>query len=111
MGPISVIESRWWSTGNHSVRSLFEAVAAINYSNPSAFFYDMFADRSSLQTVFSSRAQDGTTEVVYTAAHHFLTFPKNWKFKASSDSTSSLSDVLTLSRHESMAAVNFAKAS
>ncbi len=69
MGPVSVIESRWWSTGNHSVRSLFEAVAAINYNNPSAFFYDMFADRSSLQTVFSSRAQDRTTEVVYLASH------------------------------------------
>lgn len=69
MGPLAVIESRWWSSGNHSVRSLFEAVAAIHYSNPSEFFYDMFADRSSLKTVFSTRAQDGQTEVVYLASH------------------------------------------
>lgn len=69
MGPIAIAESRWWNTGNHSVRNLFEAVAAIHYENPSAFFYDMFADKSSLNTVFQARAQDGTTEVIYLASH------------------------------------------
>ena len=69
MGPIAIVESRWWKTGNHSVRDLFEAVAAIHYDNPSAFFYDMFADRSSLEAVFQARVQDTTTEVIYIASH------------------------------------------
>ena len=41
----SVIESRWWSDGNHSVRPLFEALAGIHYDNPSAFYYDMFSEK------------------------------------------------------------------
>ena len=69
MGPIAVVESRWWRTGNHSVRQLFAAVAAIHYENPSAFYYDMFADRSSLQTILQARAQDGVSEVIYVASH------------------------------------------
>jgi hypothetical protein len=67
--PFSVIESRWWSSGNHSVRGLFEAVAAIHYDNPSAFAYDMFADKSSLRTVLGLRGHDSRTEVVYLASH------------------------------------------
>lgn len=67
--PFSVVESRWWSSGNHSVRGLFEAVAAIHYDNPSAFAYDMFADRSSLRTVLGMRGCDGRTEVLYLASH------------------------------------------
>ena len=67
--PISILESRWWSTGNHSVRALFEAVGAIHYGNPSAFYYDMFADRSSLSRMISMRASDKTTEVLYLATH------------------------------------------
>ena len=67
--PFSIIESRWWSTGNHSVRALFEAVGAIHYSNPSAFYYDMFADRSSLSRMMRLRASDRTTEVLYLATH------------------------------------------
>lgn len=67
--PFSVIESRWWSTGNHSVRTLFEAVAAIHYNNPMCFFYDMFADKSSLATVLNMRGADKSTEVVYLATH------------------------------------------
>ncbi len=66
---ISIIESRWWSKGNHSVRALFEAVGSIHYNNPSAFYYDMFADRSSLSRTMAIRAQDTTTEVLYLATH------------------------------------------
>lgn len=67
--PFSVVESRWWPEGNHSVRALFEAVASIHYDNPSAFAYDMFADKSSLATVMNLRGTDKRTEVVYLASH------------------------------------------
>ena len=67
--PFSVVESPWWSTGNHSVRPLFEAVAALHYDNPSAFLYDMFVNRASLKTVLSVRGKDKRTEVIYLASH------------------------------------------
>jgi hypothetical protein len=67
--PFCVLESRWWEEGNHSVRGLFAAVAEIHYGNPSAFFYDMFAEEHSLATLLDTRADDGTTEVVYLATH------------------------------------------
>lgn len=67
--PFAVLESRWWSEGNHSVKVLFEAVASIHYDNPSAFYYDMFANKSSLKTVLDVRAQDARTEVIYLATH------------------------------------------
>jgi hypothetical protein len=67
--PFSVVESRWWPKGNHSVRPLFEAVASIHYDNPSAFAYDMFADKSSLTAVMNMRGGDSRTEVLYLASH------------------------------------------
>lgn len=69
LSPFSVVESRWWQDGNHSVRPLFEAVAALHYKNPSAFFYDMFVDKSSLSTVLNMRGKDQSTEIIYLASH------------------------------------------
>lgn len=65
----SVIESRWWGDGNHSVRPLFEALAGIHFDNPSAFYYDMFSEKKSLSTGLSMRCKDGQTQVVYLATH------------------------------------------
>lgn len=67
--PFSVVESRWWSTGNHSVRPLFEAVAALHFDNPSSFLYDMFVNKSSLTVVMNTRGQDKRTQVIYLASH------------------------------------------
>ena len=67
--PIAVIETRWWDKGNHSVRPMFEALAALNYDNPSAIYYDMFSERASLRTALKQRCEDGTTKVVYLATH------------------------------------------
>lgn len=68
-GPISIIESRWWEEGNHSVMPIFEAVAGIHYNNPSAFFYDMFSNQSSLQGILNVRCNDALTKVIYLATH------------------------------------------
>src|SRR5690606_4673287 len=67
--PFAVIESRWWNSGNHSVRPIFEAVSAIHFGNPSAFFYDMFSEKTSLAATLQARATDTRTEVVYLASH------------------------------------------
>lgn len=68
-GPISIIETRWWDQGNHSIRPIFEAVAGIHFNNPSTFFYDMFSNRSSLKSVLDVRCNDQTTKVIYLATH------------------------------------------
>ena len=68
-GPISIIETRWWDKGNHSIRPLFEAVAGIHFNNPSAFYYDMFSNRSSLKSILSTRCNDEVTKVIYLATH------------------------------------------
>lgn len=65
----SVVESRWWKQGNHSIKPLFEAISALHYSNPSAFFYDMFINDSSLNEVLKMRGVDNITEVIYLATH------------------------------------------
>lgn len=65
----SILEARWWDNGNHTVRHLFAAVAELHYGNPSAFYYDMFADRGSLAALLNVRGADETTEVVYLATH------------------------------------------
>lgn len=67
--PVSVLESRWWQTGNHSVRDLFSAISAIHYNNPAASLYDMFADKHSLGAILNLRATDKQTEVLYLATH------------------------------------------
>ena len=67
--PVAVIETRWWDHGNHSVKPMFEALAALNYSNPSVILYDMFSEEHSLERVLSSRCSDGTTRAIYLATH------------------------------------------
>lgn len=66
---LSVIESRWWDEGNHSVRPMFETLAAIAVGNPFAFRYDMFADRGSLESVMRAVAGVRTYNSIYVAAH------------------------------------------
>ena len=67
--PFSVIESRWFPEGNHTVKPIFEAIASIYYENPSAFFHDTFTEKKSLDSHFSIRGMDKTTEVIYLATH------------------------------------------
>ena len=67
--PVAVIETRWWEDGNHSVKPMFEALAALNHSNPSAILYDMFSEKHSLESVLTARCSDGVTCVIYLATH------------------------------------------
>lgn len=38
---IAVLESRWWTTSNTSVRGLFDLIADISFDNPHAYEYEM----------------------------------------------------------------------
>jgi len=66
---LSVVEARWWDDGNHSVRSLFETACGIAVSNPFGFRYDMFCDRSSLETIVGQVAANAKFHTIYVAAH------------------------------------------
>ncbi len=66
---LSVIEARWWTDGNHSVRPLFETMASITADNPYAFRYDIFANRSALECVLCDVASNREFHSVYLASH------------------------------------------
>ena len=67
--PFSIIESRWYDESNDSVRPLFEAICSLHLNNPSAFFYDMFVDKYSLDFLLKKRCKDEQTKVIYLATH------------------------------------------
>ncbi|MBL8649293.1 MAG: hypothetical protein JNL35_02685 [Sphingopyxis sp.] len=66
---LAVVESRWWSDGNDSVRPLFETLAGIVESNPHAVRYDMFAEHNSLSQIIESLCSSGKIHSIYIGAH------------------------------------------
>jgi hypothetical protein len=66
---LAVLEARWWEEGNHSVRPLFETLAAIAVDNPYSFRYDMFADQSSLGCIMQEIGSDRQFHSIYVASH------------------------------------------
>jgi len=66
---LAVVESRWWSEGNDSVRPLFEILAGIVNSNPHSIRYYMFVEENSLNNIVSDIANDYTFHSVYIGAH------------------------------------------
>lgn len=66
---LSVVESRWWSEGNDSVRPLFETLAGIVSGNPHSFRYDMFVEESSFSSLIKDIARCGDLHSVYIASH------------------------------------------
>jgi hypothetical protein len=66
---LAVIESRWWDTGNDSVRPLFETLAGIIESNPHAVRYDMFAEERSLANTITDISKQREIHSIYIGAH------------------------------------------
>lgn len=67
--PFSVIESRWFETGNDTVKSFFESIASIYCKNSSAFLYHSFNEKNSLKKAFEECSKDEKTEIIYLATH------------------------------------------
>ena len=67
--PFSVIESRWFETGNDTVKSFFESIASIYCDNSSAFLYHSFSEKNSLEIAFEKCSKDKKTEIIYLATH------------------------------------------
>lgn len=49
---LAVIETRWWQTGNHSVRGLFDVLWDI-LEPGTRYHYEMFVDRNSLRSILT----------------------------------------------------------
>ncbi|QTL05317.1 hypothetical protein J5J86_08530 [Aquabacter sp. L1I39] len=66
---LAIVECRWWSVGNDSVRPLFETLAGIVEGNPHDIRYYMFADRSSLNCILGEIGNDKLVHSIYIATH------------------------------------------
>ena len=66
---LAVIESRWWSEGNDSVRPLFETLAGIVENNPHFVRYDMFCEEQSLSRIIKNLTSSEIIHSVYVGAH------------------------------------------
>jgi hypothetical protein len=66
---LAVVESRWWESGNDSVRPLFETLAGIVENNPHSVRYDMFSEEASLSNVIEDIVADKSYHSIYIGAH------------------------------------------
>ena len=66
---LAVAESRWWKSGNDSVRPLFETLAGIVEDNPHSVRYDMFSEECSLASIVEDVCDDGEYHSLYVGAH------------------------------------------
>jgi hypothetical protein len=65
---LAVIESRWWKSGNSSVKGTFDVLSDILTRNPSAYHYEMFNNSGSFGEVFR-RIANSRIRNVYIGAH------------------------------------------
>jgi hypothetical protein len=66
---MAVVESRWWQSGNDSVRPLFETLAGIVEGNPHSVRYDMFVEKASLSKIIADITSDRELHSIYIGAH------------------------------------------
>ena len=66
---LAVLESRWWESGNDSVRPLFETLAGIVEGNPHSVRYDMFVEEASLTRLIADVVGAGDFHSIYIGAH------------------------------------------
>ena len=66
---LAVVESRWWASGNNSVRPLFETLAGIVEGNPHSVRYDMFVEEASLAAIIADIAEKPELHSIYIGAH------------------------------------------
>lgn len=66
---LAIVESRWWKSGNDSVRPLFETLSGIVEDNPHSVRYDMFAEEHSLWSIIADICSDDLYHSIYIGAH------------------------------------------
>jgi len=66
---LAVLESRYWTKGNDSVKPAFDLLANVHQGNPNSYHYEMFNDKTSLQEVLPRIAASSRIHHVYVASH------------------------------------------
>jgi hypothetical protein len=67
--PITVLESRWYKDGNHSVKGFFDNLALIHRDNPAAYHYEMFNNKESIKEIICRIQDSQYGNCVYIGAH------------------------------------------
>ena len=67
--PFSVIENRWFDSGNDTVKYCFDSIASIYCDKSDGFLYHQFNGKESLQNAFFQCTKDEKTEIIYLATH------------------------------------------
>ncbi|MDD9998653.1 MAG: hypothetical protein OXQ89_13005 [Rhodospirillaceae bacterium] len=66
---LAVIESRWWTNSNDSVRGVFDMLAGILVGNPFGYHYEMFNNTESVKEMIPRIARTTDIHHIYIAAH------------------------------------------
>ncbi|KAA1054425.1 hypothetical protein FH063_006681 [Azospirillum argentinense] len=66
---LAVVESRWWKTGNCTVKGMFDILAEIQTGSPVNYHYEMFNNTASLREIMGRLAADRKITNVYIASH------------------------------------------
>lgn len=66
---LAVIEGKWSSRKNLSVKLLFDLLSDLNFDNPHEYYYEMFCDDRSLENVVSRMGQTRGVRYLYLGAH------------------------------------------
>ena len=66
---LAVLESRWWTKTNDSVRGVFDMLAGILVGNPFGYHYEMFNTAESIKEMIPRIARTPDIHHIYIAAH------------------------------------------
>lgn len=66
---IAVIEGKWSSKTNISVKSLFDLLSDLNFDNPHEYHYEMFCDDRSLENIIERMGSARGIRYLYLGAH------------------------------------------
>jgi hypothetical protein len=66
---IAVLEGRWWTESNISVREVFDLISNIKYNSPHNYHYEMFNNSAAFKEIFQRLANQDSIHNIYIASH------------------------------------------
>ena len=66
---LAVIEGKWWSDSNTSVRGFFDLLSDILLDHPHGYYYEMFTNESAFTDIIKRLGGNSGIDHIYVAAH------------------------------------------
>ena len=66
---LAVVEGKWSSKTNISVKSLFDLLSDLNFASPHEYLYEMFCDDASLENIIARMGKARDVKFIYIGAH------------------------------------------